>query len=308
MAELGSSSPSWLPYAAGGAMAGAGIGGMFADYTNPADSGMSYLNQIPGQLDKYLSPYINAGQQALPGLQEQYGQLTNDPGARMNQIGQSYHQSPGFQFAMQQALQGAGHAAAAGGMAGSAQHEQQNMGLATNLANQDYNSYMRNALGMYKTGLSGQQGIYNTGAQTGMAMGEDMASVLANQAKMAYEGQNAENQQQGGMWGELGSGIGAAAGIAKYFSSKKLKDYDSTPSTREILKNVRDLSIDKWKYKGIDQKFIGPYAEEFRDRFGVGDGKTINMIDAMGVMLGAIKELDRKIANLEGKQNAHTVS
>jgi hypothetical protein len=188
---------------------GAGAGGSASGWSNPANKAMPYMNQIPDMLQKYLSPYIDAGNQALPGLQDQYGKLITDPGARMNEIGASYQQSPGFQFSLDQALQGSDHAAAAGGMAGSPQHEFQNMDIATQMANQDYNNYMSNALGMYKTGLSGNQSIYNTGAQTGMAMGEDMASVLANQAKLAYLGQNAKNQSSGGMWGAIGEGIGS---------------------------------------------------------------------------------------------------
>lgn len=298
--------PATLGAGAGG-MFGAGLGALFGNWQNPADSAMGDMDQIPGQINKYLQPYIDQGQAQYGKLNDQYGQLMNDPGGRLNQIGAGYHQSPGFQFALQQALQGAGHAAAAGGMAGSPQHEQQNMGIATGLADQDYNQWLGNALGMYKTGLAGGQSIYNTGAQTGMAAGEDMASYFANRAKLQYEGQNAQNQRDEGIWGSIGSGLGAAAGLAM-FSSAALKTYDSTPSTEEILNNVRELSLDRWKYKGIDQKFLGAYAEEFTDRFGVGDGKTINLIDAVGVLLGAIKELDKKIATLEGKQNAHTVS
>ena len=206
----------WQMGAGAGGAIGAGLGSMFADWKNPSDAGMGYMDQIPGQLDKYLSPYINAGNRQLPGLEDQYNQLTNDPGARLNQIGAGYHQSPGFQFAMQQALQGAGHAAAAGGMAGTPQHEQQNMTLATNLANQDYNQWLGNALGMYGMGMQGKQGLYDTGAKTGISMGEDLASVLANKAKLAYEGQNAENQHEGGMWGGLMGGIGQLAGLAAF--------------------------------------------------------------------------------------------
>lgn len=298
----------WKNWAtAGGAgMAGAGLGAMFGDYKNPADAAMGDMDQIPGQINKYLDPYIKQGQEQYGRLNDQYGQLMNDPGGRINQIGQGYHQSPGFQFALQQALQGSGHAAAAGGMAGSPQHEQQNMTVATGLADQDYNQYMQNALGAYGMGLSGSQGLYNTGAQTGQAAGEDMASYFANRAKLNYEGQNAENQHEGGMWGNL---IGAAATAAPFiFSSAALKDRIDTPSTKAILDNVRDLSLDRWKYKNIDQKFLGTYAEEFTQRFGVGDGKTINLVDAFGVLLGAIKELDKKIAVLEGTKHAHTIS
>ena len=206
----------WQMGAMGGGAMGAGLGSMIAPWKNPADAGMGYMDQIPGQLDKYLSPYINAGNRQLPGLEDQYNQLTNDPGARLNQIGQGYHQSPGFQFAMQQALQGSGHAAAAGGMAGTPQHEQQNMELATNLANQDYNQWLGNALGMYGMGMQGKQGLYDTGAKTGISMGEDLASVLANKAKLAYEGQNAENEHEGGSWGSFLGGAGQLAAMAAF--------------------------------------------------------------------------------------------
>lgn len=207
--------PAMMGAGAGG-MAGAGLGAMFSKYKNPADPAMDYMNQIPDQLRKYLEPYINAGNRALPGLEENYGKLTNDPGAMVNKMGASFHESPGFQFALQQALQGAGHAAAAGGMAGSPQHEQQNMELATNLGNQNYNQFLEHALNLYGRGLTGEEGLYNTGAKTGMAMGEDLASVLANQAKLAYEGQNAENQHEGGMWGSLLGGAGTAAGLLAF--------------------------------------------------------------------------------------------
>lgn len=200
------------PMAAAGGQLGAGLGALFAGWDNPSDAAQPWMNKIPGMMDKYYSPYINAGNRALPGLENEYGRMINDPGSRLNEIGQGYHQSPGFQFALQQALQGAGHAAAAGGMAGSPQHEQQNMGLATNMANQDYNQWLSHALGMHGEGLQGSHNIYNTGSQAGMQMGQDMSSYLANQAKLAYEGANAQNQHEGGMWGNIMGGAGTLAG------------------------------------------------------------------------------------------------
>ena len=189
-------------------MIGAGLGAMMGGWKNPSSAANPYMDQMGPELQKWLGPYVQAGNRQLPGLEGQYGQLMNDPGGRLNQIGAGYHQSPGFQFALQQALQGAGHAAAAGGMAGSPQHEQQNMGLAAGLANQDYNQWLGNALGMYGKGLSGSQGLYDTGEQAGVGMGEDLASILGQRAKLAYEGQNTENQRSGGMWGSL---LGGAA-------------------------------------------------------------------------------------------------
>ena len=209
---MGSSTGMYGNAAGAGA---AGLGSLFAPWKNPADSADQYYDQIPDYLKQYLGPMINNGSSQYPGLNNQYSSLMNDPGGRINQIGQSYHQSPGFQFAMQQALQGANHAAAAGGMAGSPEHEQQNMTLATNLANQDYNSWMQNALGQYDVGLQGSQGLYNTGAQASMGMGEDMANVLLNRSKLAYAGQNAENQHEGNAWGSIFGAVGT--GLGSYF-------------------------------------------------------------------------------------------
>lgn len=197
-----------------GKMTVPGLFGMFDEYDNPADDAMGYMNQIPGQLHQSFDPYINAGNRALPGLEGQYNQLMNDPGGRLNQIGQGYHQSPGFQFALQQALQGAGHAQAAGGMAGSPQHEQMNMELATQLGNKDYSDWIHNAMMMYGQGLQGNQGLYDTGANAGMRLGENLGSVMGNQGNLAFERRNAQNQYSQGRRGAL---LGAAGTIGGAF-------------------------------------------------------------------------------------------
>jgi hypothetical protein len=181
--------------------------------SDPSKGAMKYLNQIPGMANNIYNPYIQAGQAQLPGLEEQYSMLMNDPGARMNQIGAGYQQSPGYQFAVQQALQGSGNAAAAGGMAGSPQHEQQNMTLANNLANQDYNQYLQNALGLYGEGLQGSQGLYSMGYGASNALADMLANAYGSQANLAYAGAANQNQARGGMFGNM-AGLGMAALMA----------------------------------------------------------------------------------------------
>lgn len=179
-------------------------------YKNPSEDAMKYLDQMPAEIKKYFEPYINAGNRALTGIEDQYGQLIKDPGSRLNEIGKGYQQSPGFDFALKQALGAGGRAAAAGGMAGSPMHEQQNMQTATGLANQDYNQWLQNALGLYGTGLHGSHDIYNTGAKAGMGLGENLASILAGKAGLAYAGQNAQNQHRSDLFGNIIGGIGSA--------------------------------------------------------------------------------------------------
>lgn len=288
------------PYLAAGAggMIGGGLASMFGNWTNPADEAMPYLEGLPGQMKPYFDPWIDAGKRQIPGLEDEYGKLTGDPGAFINNMGKGYQQSPGFEFAMKRALGAANQSSAAGGMAGSPAAQEWSQGIASNMAAKDYNNWLQNALGAYNRGLSGRENMFGTGAKMGADFGNTIGNVELQKALLKYMGQNAENQREGEMWGALGSGIGAI-GSALAFSSQALKDRVDTPSTSDILNNVRELSLDRWKYKGVDQAFLGPYAEEFTKRFGVGDGKTINLIDAVGVLLGAVKELDKKIMALQ---------
>lgn len=185
------------------------LSNLFSGGKNPAEAAMPYLERIPGETKPYLDPFFQAGKGALPSLQEQYGSLLGDPGALMNRIGGSYQQSPGLNFAIQQALQGAGHAAAAGGMAGSPAHQQQSMQLASNLANQDYNNWLQNALGMYGMGLSGQQGLAGMGQQAGTSLADIISQTLAQQGNLAYQGQAQQNANQAGLLSGLGKGLGS---------------------------------------------------------------------------------------------------
>lgn len=195
----------------GGAMLGGAASSMFGGNADPGKAANKYLDQIPGQTNQYFDPYFQAGKNQLGGLSDQYGQLMNDPGGKFNQIGQSFQQSPGFKFAMEQALKGSGNAAAAGGMAGSPMHEQQNMQMATDMANQDYYNYMQGATGLYGQGLTGGQNMANMGQQAGQSQADMIAQALAQKGNMAYEGQKYKNESS--PWGTIGGLLGAFAGL-----------------------------------------------------------------------------------------------
>jgi hypothetical protein len=73
------------------------------------------------------------------------------------------------------------------------------MGLATNLANQDYNQWLQNAMGMYNQGLSGAQGMYNTGANASNNFASMMANNMQNQGSNAAAGANWKNNMNFGL-------------------------------------------------------------------------------------------------------------
>ncbi len=187
-------------------------GGMFANQ-NPANAAQGYFNQIPGEMSKYLNPYVTAGQGAMGQLQGQYGNLVNNPGGFVNQMGQGYQQSPGLQFQENQSLNAANRAAAAGGMLGSPAEQQ---GIATTvngLANQDYYNWLNHSMGAYGQGLSGLQGINQQGFMASTDLADSLAQALMSQGNAAYAGAANQNQSQGGGLGSIGSLLGMAASI-----------------------------------------------------------------------------------------------
>lgn len=182
---------------------------------NPASSAMPYLNQIGSSMSPLYQPYINAGNSALPTLQNQYGSLMN--GNFINNMGQNFHQSPGYGFQVNQAENAANRAAAAGGMLGSPE-EQQNISTTVNgLANQDYYNYLNHEMGAYGMGLQGEQGLYNTGFNASNELATNLAQALMSQANMAYAGQANQNQSSGGGLGSMISGLGSLGNIASFF-------------------------------------------------------------------------------------------
>jgi hypothetical protein len=86
-------------------------------------------------------------------------------------------------------------------------------------------------------------------------------------------------------------------------SSKAVKESKRPVSSGEILAAMKELPVERWKYINHKEDHIGPYAEDFRELFGVGDGKTINVIDAIGVLMASVKALAKELD--EVKRTTH---
>lgn len=117
--------------------------------------------------------------------------------------------------------------------------------------------------------------------------------------------------QKGSDWaqgiGAFASLLGGAGSLASAFkgpaaaaSSKAFKEDDAPADT--ILDGVRKMPVRAWRYKpemGLGtERHVGPYAEDFHEIFGLGDGRTIPYVDAVGVNFAATKELADKVDNL----------
>lgn len=191
------------------------LGGAFGmgKKSNPATSAQKYLNQIPGTITPYYQPYINAGQQAMPQLQEQYQMLLNNPQMLMQKFGNSFQQSPGYQWNYNQNMNAIENAAAAGGMTGTPQHQQQAGTMASGLANQEYYNYLNQIMGMYGQGLQGTENINTQGYGASNELAQSLANNLMSQGNLAYAGKANQNQASGNFLGTLvKGGLGYAVG------------------------------------------------------------------------------------------------
>ena len=184
---------------AGGLMAGS------KNYQNPANAAQPFLNQVPGQIKPYYDPYINAGKQAQPILQNQYQKYATNPVGSLNENGSQFRQSPGYAWRVKQAEQAAAHAEAAGGMAGSPEHQQNAADMVGHLADQDYNDWISHVLGIQGMGLEGESHLNDVGYGASNELAQSLGNNLMSKASLGYAGAANQNQMEGGTTGaELG--------------------------------------------------------------------------------------------------------
>lgn len=128
--------------------------------------------------------------------------------------------------------------------------------------------------------------------------GSIMNQQYASQVKAASE--------DSGIWGALGT-LGGAA-ISKW-SDVNQKENIEPMDDDEALEAVSQTPVSKWNYKpgtpgaeeeGIEQQ-VGPMAQDVAKNMGTGvapRGKKLNLIAMNGVLMGAVKALDRKVDQL----------
>lgn len=179
---------------------------------DPYKEARQYLDKMEPMLHQYYDPYVSWGNQAMPTLEEQYAMLLQNPSALYASLGSEYQTSPGYQFQLDQALNAGNQAMSAGGMLGTPAHQQQNMGYAQGLANQDYNNYMARMLDMYGLGLSGTQGQLGYGYNASNQLASGLGNLYGSQANLAFGGAASQNKQSSDMWGSILGLAGTAAG------------------------------------------------------------------------------------------------
>lgn len=139
-------------------------------------------------------------------------------------------------------------------------------------------------------------GIIGQGYQGAMSGNNSAASILNTQYQNQLNTWSANQQAQAEGMSGLMRGISTLGAAAIMASSKEVKE--AKRPVKGALAALDGIPVEAWRYKrGVADEgdHIGPYAEDFQAQTGLGDGKTINLLDAVGVTMAAVKELSSKV-------------
>lgn len=173
-------------------------------------------------------------------------------------------------------------------------------GSAAGLASQG--GSMRNALGQQFLGnQAGASGMMGNAASTNASSASILNDLYANR----LNGFRTQSESAGAM----GAGLGQMAGMGMMMmSDENVKTGKKKASGKSARKAIEGMRVEKWKYKpgtkytdaetGKGAEHVGTYAQDFKRETGLGDGKTINVIDAIGVNMAAIKDLSKDVRSL----------
>ena len=141
------------------------------------------------------------------------------------------------------------------------------------------------------------------GAMSGYAQ---QGSLLNQQYQSQLQGWQA-SQQGSGLPGVLGGVAGMMVDPTKLATAIPFLSDENTKTKRRPARSlaaVRKLpDVEQWEYKagqgdGGGKNHIGPMAQDFAAATGTGDGRTIQPVDAIGVTMGAVKELDKSVSRI----------
>lgn len=103
--------------------------------------------------------------------------------------------------------------------------------------------------------------------------------------------------------GGIAQGIGAAGGIASFFSDENLKEDRAPVDPEQALEGIKATDVESWKYKpgtpadDGGQQHVGAMAQDMQRNLGssVSDGHKVDIISAIGVNMAATKALAQKV-------------
>lgn len=178
---------------------------------DPTKQANHYLNQIPDVGRDAYNPFIDQGKRAGSVLEGQYGKML-DPTSFINDIMKNYTMSKGATYQRDQLGRGIGATAAAGGIAGTPEHQREYGEMAHNIMSGDMQQYLQNALGVMGTGISGEQDFYNKGYGASGSLADILGGNLASQGTLAFQGATQRNTDHQALMNSLAKLLSSGAG------------------------------------------------------------------------------------------------
>lgn len=135
-----------------------------------------------------------------------------------------------------------------------------------------------------------------SGAMQGYA---GMGSTLNQQYGIQSQNWQAQQQMAAQSAAGFGSFLGGVAGL--FMSDENLKHDITELPEGTALQAVQEMPVSEWTY---DQnvadggRHVGPMAQDFARATGKGDGRTIAVQDAIGITIGAVQDLGKKVDKL----------
>lgn len=179
---------------------------------DPMKEANKYLGQIPGVAHQGYDPYVNAGQDASGRTKSTYESLMSDPSAFINSLMKNYQPSEGYQFQKGQLMKDMGNTAAAGGIAGTPLDQMNQAEGAQGLLSKDMQQFLQNVLGVFNTGLGGEEGIATRGYDASGKLTDAVGSSLNQQGGLAFQNAQQNNSDRGTWIQNLAKALGAGAG------------------------------------------------------------------------------------------------
>lgn len=176
------------------------------------DAANQYLNQIPGVGHQGYDPYINSGLDASGRTKSKYEELMSDPTAFINKLMEGYKPSEGYQFQKDQLTKELSNTAAAGGVAGTPMDQMNQAEGIQGLLGKDMQQFLQNVLGVFNTGLEGEEGIATRGYDASKNLTDLLGGALNQQGGLAFQDQQQKNKNKNDLWSMFGKALGAGAG------------------------------------------------------------------------------------------------
>lgn len=104
----------------------------------------------------------------------------------------------------------------------------------------------------------------------------------------------------------IGTALGTAGTLGQLgaFSSSREYKTDEKPIKGSVLAKLAKMPVASWRYKGQDERHVGPYAEDMAKHFDAGNGKQIPVVDAIGVSYAGLKEAGARLRKIEQQLEA----